>query len=193
MQLIVLDLEMTKAPGGKIIQIGAVLVDTQRVAVDASFNALVDPHELLSTEISELTGLTDAKLVGSGEELRDALNRFWKWAGAKPLMAWGDDIEWLIESTMPFADIRLQQHLRRVEKIDLRSWSVFNRQALLTSDERKHGGLKPTMESFGLEFLGRQHDAQVDAFNTARLALRYLEMSRKMLTIERLCKLDPEA
>lgn len=190
MKFVALDLELTHAPGGKIIQVGAVIADTQTMKIDETFDWLVNPHEPLSTDIMELCKLSQSQVDGA-PELEEVLWRFWAIVGGKPVMAWGDDVDWLCTASEPYADMRLLQHMQRMERLDLRAMCAFMRQALPTNDGRKRGGLVPTLENFGLKFYGRQHDAMWDAYNTARLGLRLLDVNRRGLAVEVLGKAPP--
>lgn len=171
MKAIVLDLEMTN-PSNKIIQIGAVLVNTKSHQILDTFDMIANPGELPSEFITQLTGIT-SEMVANAQSLQTVLNLFWKWVEdckcGKTLYAWGEgDIRYLEDQS------RYQRvEVPRLTTLNLKEMAALFRQA---KDTKAEGGLKNTLQLFGMEFCGTQHNALDDAFNTALLLFRFEEM-----------------
>lgn len=164
MRLIVLDLEMNQ-PSGKIIQIGAVLVDLkkQNMLVD-DFNKYVNPHEPLDPYIIDLTNIKQEE-VDKAEDITKVLGDFWKWVeGSKcggNIWAWGTDVEELQKVSIDNALLT-----PKLRSVNMKYLSFLIRSAI---GSKQRGGLKNTMDLFKVQFEGRQHNALVDATNTAYL------------------------
>lgn len=171
MKLVVCDLEMNQ-PSGRIIQIGAVQLDCRTGKISDPFDRIVHPkfwgdgEKLLSPEIVELTGITQERLDAEGLPLAHVLHEFWAYVGSKPMAAWGRDVWLLIEASRTLG---VAHKIPRA--LDVKSLGEILR---CIYPGKTKGGLKSTMEAFGMQFQGRQHDAVRDARNTARLIQRWL-------------------
>ena len=91
-EFVAFDLETTglSAQNDVIIEIGGVLFrDGQAVE---SFQSFVDPHRKLTPKITELTGITDAMLVGA-PDIEEALPKFLEFCGNRPLVAHNADFD----------------------------------------------------------------------------------------------------
>ncbi len=182
MNVIVVDLEMSQ-PSGQIIQIGAVYMNLKTGFIVNSFNVYVNPEEELSDYIINLTGITQ-KQVDSGFKIQDALTDFWAWTeqnDCRNIQAWGSDVWELIRESklngISYPDIR---------SFNIKELSTIVRDTLPNTSTK--GGLLKTMETFGLKFEGRQHNALVDATNTANLLFFIREQFRQMFEIKRMLK-----
>lgn len=171
MKAYVLDLEMNQ-PSEAIIQIGLVTVDLTTRLITDSLSVHVNPHEPLSQEISELTGITQDDL-DRGIELDDALGMVWDRVRNGVQVAWGRDWHLL---RMSAAMLSGRAPPIRWRVVDLKGVAQILGQTLPNSSRKKVRGLRSTLEAFGLEFVGRQHDALVDARNTANLMVRMMGM-----------------
>lgn len=183
MKAIIVDLELTQNPGQKpaIIQIGAVLVNTKAHQVLDTFNMIANPGQTPNDFITTLTGITH-KQVEAAEPLKDVLHWFWKFVEDSncgcTLYDWGaGDIWALREASRDFG-----VEVPRLHTLDLKEMSKFFRQA---KEAKSKGGLKNSLELFGMEFHGRQHDALDDAFNTALLLFRFEEMINFACSVEK--------
>lgn len=180
MKLVVLDLEMNQ-PSGAIIQIGVCLLDCRTGVIADRMTRYVrlPAGESLNPEIAALCHINPEQVEWRGvpEEpdmfssqpnisIEEALRWLWTYVGSKPVAAWGGDIE-LVEDVSRTLGV---EH-KSPRGIDLKVLGMMMR-ALVGS--RSRGGLKKTMELFGLDFQGQQHDACADAFNTARLLWYWL-------------------
>lgn len=173
MRLIVLDLESNQ-PSGKIIQIGALVYNVNEDRVESKFNEYANPGEPVTEYITELTGITQ-KVLDVSDSLTIVLQNFWNWAEevkCKQIGAWGSDVWDLIQQSKELG----VSYPSRLRNIDIKAMSMIFRAPLGT---KQRGGLKSTLELFKLDpsFLGRQHDAYDDAFNTARLLRKFYEIT----------------
>ena len=162
MKTVVIDLEMNQ-PSHRIIQIGAIAFDARQRRVTDEFSVLVNPEEEVADEIVELTGL-DPVAIGQSETLSHGLGYLFDWARDKGSLwvAWGSDIDLVLSEAQ-----RLSIEPNRFQSLNMIPMARLLRCSMKGSARR--GGLLKTMNSFNLEFEGRQHDALVDARNTARL------------------------
>lgn len=180
MKYIVLDLEMQQ-PSGAIIEIGAVCVDLKTGAQVSTFSELVNIHEELNPRIVELTGIESADLTKAGE-LTDVLIRFWQWvekSGVKNISSWGTDYYQLVEESKALKVI----YPNKLRFLNLKEFASVFRSCYPNAKQK--GGLKITMELFGLDFQGRQHRGLIDSIQTARLLVLLKENMRKFLEIQK--------
>lgn len=165
MRLIVLDLELTQ-PSCKIIQIGAVLFDLKKGVCESSFNKICNPGELPCERITELTGITP-EMVAEATSFETVVVEFWTWVAESKcgfqLAAWGSDV-WELFNASRAAGI---QPIKPPKNLNIKEVAKLFRIPL--SSVKKSGGLKNSMDVFGLHFIGKQHNAYDDALNTAYL------------------------
>ncbi len=176
MRCIVLDLEMNQ-PSNLIIQIGACVVDLKARTIVKEFLVTCNPGELPSEYITNLTGITPEQ-VAAGPSLQDALTSFWAWCEEQKLgmelAAWGGDVNWIIDASKA-AGVAVP---RRVQNLNIKQMAKVFRSAITKRGVKKSGGLKNTMQTFEMQFEGAQHNALVDAVNTAKLLLLFRELVR---------------
>ncbi len=91
-EVVCFDLETTGLNRKKdaIIEIGAVVLRDGQVA--QTFNTFVAPGRYLNPEITQLTGINDAMLVGAPSQ-EEALRAFLDFAGGRPLVAHNADFD----------------------------------------------------------------------------------------------------
>jgi inhibitor of KinA sporulation pathway (predicted exonuclease) len=184
MKLIIIDLEHNQ-PSGNIIQIGAVFVDLKRNKVIDKFDKYIQPGEPIAKEITELTGITDDMVRGYMPHV--IFFNFWAWVekcncGGK-LSAWGPDVYHLKEQSLKSG----VEPPKKLKNIDIKYMFEIIRSAY---GSKQRGGLKKTLELFDFEFEGKQHDAFVDAYNTATLMFYMYNVSRTYFLTERLYKIQ---
>lgn len=179
MRMTILDLEMNQ-PSGKIIEIGAVTLNTSNGKITKLFHELSNPGELPNEFIQNLIGRTAAEIAearGSKEVLSDFWEAFAE-DGGKKLAGWGNDTQQIIEQSLDYKlsfDWPKQYDLKQT--INLYTHFV-NRQNV-----KYKMGLKKTMEQWDLEFEGDHHCAYDDAYNTAQLAYKvFNDMGTKKTT-----------
>lgn len=89
--IVCMDLEMNQ-PSGRIIELGAVVGDTETGEVVDSLRCLVNPGEPISPYITELTGISDSDVAG-GMGVVDAYEALVamcsKWGACRTLYTWG--------------------------------------------------------------------------------------------------------
>ncbi len=180
MNIIVVDLEMAQ-PSRRIIQIGAVYMNLKTGFIVDKFNCYVNPEEELSDFIIKLTGISQ-KQVNNGIKIQDALTEFWAWTKAKEcknIQAWGSDVWELIQESKSN-----QIAYPNIRSYNIKELATIVKTALPNTSVK--GGLLKTMETFGLKFEGRQHNALVDATNTGNLLFFLKEQFRQIFEIKRM-------
>jgi len=171
-QLIIFDLEFTAWEGSlarhwlgpgefkEVVQIGAVRLDLERLAIAESFDCLVRPriNAHLSDYFEKLTGISNGKLLAEGWDFEDAYKRFLAFAGDAVLAAFGRD-DWVLEENIRLYGLNTVAPLQPFH--NLRDW--FDAQGFDTS--RLHScDIGPLL---GVPFEGREHDALCDARSIA--------------------------
>jgi len=187
MKLIVVDLEFNQ-PSGKIIQIGAVFADLKAKRILSSFNSICNPGELPNEFISNLTGISPLE-VENAPDIKIACQEFWNWVEkteCKKLSGWGGneldprwsgDVPMLIDQSKACGIVVPE----RVKNINLKHVvSPF-----LSVFKVNGSGVKKVLSAFGGEFVGRQHNAYHDAYNTALIFFKIYGM---LETLEKLNK-----
>ncbi len=183
MKMIVCDLELTQ-PTKKIIQIGATCIDMRSGILIDNFKTHVNPEEELTPFIMELCGISQED-VDRGDKLPSALMDFWDWTNrckCTNIAAWGSDVYWLTRASKDHEVI----YPKKLSSLNIKDMSSVMRCALPSSKSR--GGLRSTMEAFGLEFEGKQHDALVDSVNAGKLLFFWKEEMRKMQDLKKVIK-----
>jgi inhibitor of KinA sporulation pathway (predicted exonuclease) len=184
MKIVVLDVEMNK-PTRSIIEIGAYCVDLNGQTIPKAFSQFVNPKEILDPFIIDLCGIKQED-VDTAPCIESALEIFWHWvqnvAQTKNLSAWGSDVWMLIEASRKLGVV----YPDRLHNLNIKEMANVFRSCYPQSKQR--GGLKATMELFGLEWEGRAHRALVDSINTAKLLRLFKDNMNKYLNVERILK-----
>jgi inhibitor of KinA sporulation pathway (predicted exonuclease) len=170
--LVIFDLEFTAwadsmaghwlAPGQfkEVVQIGAVRLETESLAVTASFDCLVKPrvNGVLSDYFQSLTGITNARLTKESVDFETAYRRFVAFAGGGPIAAFGHD-EWVLDDNVRLYGLKgLPAYPPFLE---LREW--FDRHGV--NPKGLHScDIGPLL---GVPFEGQIHDALCDARSIA--------------------------
>lgn len=170
MKISVVDLEFTQ-PEQEIIQIGAVSLNCKTGEISKNvFDVLVVPKIApVSKEISELTGISKEAINKHGYDINPALYAFWEWNDGRDLYAWGSDATKLMDLT---SDLIADLPRRTANLVPMGN---LMRSALIG---KQKGGLLATLHAFRMSFVGRQHNALHDAYNTARLIRRWADTMR---------------
>jgi inhibitor of KinA sporulation pathway (predicted exonuclease) len=170
--LVIFDLEFTAwsdsltghwlAPGQfkEVVQIGAVRLETESLAVTASFDCLVRPriNPMLSDYFQNLTGITNVRLAKEGVDFETAYRRFIAFAGGCAIASFGHD-EWVLDENVRLYD--LKDLAPRPPFLELRGWfdrNGINPKGLHSCD------VGPLL---GVPFEGQMHDALCDARSIA--------------------------
>ncbi len=174
MKICVLDLEMNK-PSNSIIEIGAVCLDAKTGKITNSFSTLVDPQEPLDPFIVQLTTITQADLAHQ-PKIKEALNNFNEWMTSvgchKMVSAWGSDWHLVLNQFKQHGI-----HFEHPKHLDIKVMASVLRCAF--PNTKSKGGLANTMALFDIPFEGQQHQALVDASNTARLLFKFVTIVQK--------------
>lgn len=174
-----LDLEFNQ-PSGRLIQVGVTIASNNEPEAQWTTREwLLDPKEPISPQIQELTGITD-------DDIRE---------GAVAWSTMARELHELLEDRAPFINPvtwgggdaeRLLDGMREngitFHHFGRRWLDVKTMCALRTLAEGKSpaGGLRSVMASYGLQFVGKQHRAGADAFNTMRLFREVLERQKRL-------------
>lgn len=168
MKIIVLDLEMNQ-PSKKIIQIGAVEVQLPEGKITPFFSEIVNPGELPSAYISQLTGIT-TKDVKNARPLSEGLQEFWAKIQTleKPysLAAWGLDCPKIVKDSKKLGIKGIPKDLT---SYDIRS--ICGIHTLLEGRKAKSRGLANVAKFYGIP-LDNHHNAYEDALATAKIVVK---------------------
>jgi len=167
MKLTSLDLELNQ-PSGKIVQIGAVIGDTDTGEITHRLRIYVNPGEPIAPFITELCGITQEQIDEYGVSLELAyltLKDFHrKHSTFINCLTWGGgDSQGIFDQLSP--DVRHDWCFGR-RWIDAKTIYVSEQ---IAKGQPVQGGLSRVMTKYNLKFQGRKHDAQDDAENTFRL------------------------
>ena len=177
--IVVLDLEMTcreddsMAPMEReIIEIGAVLLDSESLDILSEFQSFVRPiqHPILTDFCKSLTHITQEQVFGA-ESFLNVFQEFLKWfpKGQVSVITWGSyditqiNIDCDNAGLWPFTP-------------DNRIYPVNLKKVFAKDRKIKQLGLKKAMEIMGLTMDGVHHRALDDALNTTDLLKVMLSM-----------------
>ena len=176
---VALDLEYNQ-PSGTIIQVGVAIgsaSQSQQEYVVRRWDLRVD--ESISEFITQLTGITDddcsvgVSLAQCAEELSKLLSEHEVFVN--PGTWGGGDSTDLIHA---FAQSKVEFHHFGRRWIDVKTWATLLSLARTPTAKVQHGGLSKAMARYKLQFVGKAHRADVDAFNTLRLFFGILQRQR---------------
>jgi inhibitor of KinA sporulation pathway (predicted exonuclease) len=171
-RLIVFDLEFTAWEGSlarlwlgpgefkEVVQIGAVRLNPENLAVEESFDCLVRPrvNHIVSDYFEKLTGISNDRLAANGVDFEIAYRRFVDFADGNVIAAFGHD-EWVLEENIRLYGLTGMPGLP--DFLELRGWFA------------RHG-IDPTGlhscdvgPKLGVPFEGHTHDALCDSRSLA--------------------------
>ena len=152
-------------PSGDVIQIGAVAGDPFEGKIHEKFNQYVRINEPLSPKIIRLTKITDQLLYTKGDTLENAVKKLKKFMEKNEVfdcpVSWGLDGEYLKD--------RLYQKRINIELFsDDVDFNVKKFYQFYCSAQGKNmkGGVKKACKTLGYPFIGQEHNALDDAYNT---------------------------
>jgi inhibitor of KinA sporulation pathway (predicted exonuclease) len=180
-----LDLELNNLQNGqtpKIIQVGIAIASPIRPNDIQTYSWYLDPEEEISPFITKLTGI-DNQLIKekavSHETVAEQFGELLKvnecfvnpivWGGGGD----GNDASEL-KAEFRERNIDFPFFGRRV--VDVKTLYVFQQ---MVEGKSPSGGLRKSMNSYGLDFVGTPHRADVDAENTLRFFFYFLQRQRK--------------
>ena len=173
MKLTCLDLELNQ-PSGKIIQIGAVIGDTETGEILDRVRLYVDPDEPISEFITNLCGITQDDIDSYGTSLEEAyfaLKKFHKQSSFINPVTWGGGDSQEIYNQLNDEAKKKWCFGRRW--IDAKT--LYVSRMIAHDDHVSSSGLGKSMAKLGLEFNGEQHDALNDAENTFKIYYHMLK------------------
>ena len=180
MKYIVIDLEMNTIAAVhkteretcklEVIEIGAVLLDENYQEI-GSFVTLVKPrfNSRIERRYEKLTGIK-TEMVESAPFFEDALDMFFGWCNRVP-----DEIQIIQWSENDFVQFSKEIQMKNILLSDQNQkymdspWLDFQAEYGHTLGLERSISLKDAVMYAGEDFCGRQHDALVDARNTAEL------------------------
>jgi inhibitor of KinA sporulation pathway (predicted exonuclease) len=180
---VALDLEYNQ-PSGTIIQVGVAIGNasqSQHEYVVRRWDLKVD--EPISEFITQLTGITDedcragVTLAQCAQDLGKLLREHEVFVN--PVTWGGGDSADLLRA---FAQAQVEFHHFGRRWIDVKTWATLLSLARTHTAKVQHGGLSKAMARYKLQFVGKAHRADVDAFNTLRLFFAILERQRTLET-----------
>lgn len=171
---VIVDLEMCGMPHGiknceykyknEIIQIGAVMLD-ENMEISDTFVTYVKPqYGIIDLYIEELTGIS-AKDVRYAPHAEKALKQFAEWLGDDCiLVSWSESDEYQVRKEMEAKSINIPD----IEKL-LDSWIDCQKTFSEKMHNRKCYKLSEALNISGIDSVIGEHDALIDAHNTALL------------------------
>lgn len=163
---------------GEIIQIGVAQANVITGEVQPPRSYYVKPdHDTISQYCTKLTGITQRQVDKQGRSLPVILDIIRDKIGVKKTyVTWGTDIETIdqeILEKLRLEDGLLDQYIFRF-KHTINLSILFH---MLAPDKPKRGRYKlsEALKYFDVDFQGRAHDAGVDAYNTAILAVKMFQ------------------
>lgn len=189
MNHIVIDLEMNKIVkqyrelhklSSELIEIGAVRMNGQFEVID-TYQTYVSPDfGRMDERIIQLTGITDAKLIGA-PKFAEAMDDFSKWIGKEKTQFYS----WSMSDIRQFqneAEFK-KYHGKIIRKMEM-SWNDFQQEYSNLLGIEKKIKLKQAVSAADYEFTGAEHTALSDAINTAEI----LRLSKNPEEFERVMK-----
>ena len=176
MVYIVLDLEATcwlgRPPKGvnEIIEIGAVKINSYGEVL-GQFSSLVKPtvNPHISGFCSRLTGIKQ-KQLDLAETFEKVIDQFRNWITEQGrdyvLGSWGSNDKGFL-----WSDCRLHN----IDTDWLEPFIDLRTQYLQITKSLKKSNLKYIVEKEGFEFEGNEHSAYTDAYNTAKVFIKYID------------------
>jgi inhibitor of KinA sporulation pathway (predicted exonuclease) len=176
-----LDLELNNLNNGttpKIIQVGVSIGSPVRPDDIKTFSWYLDPEEEITPFITKLTGITDEIIKEKSvshetvaEELGALINI--NKCFVNPV-TWGQGDADELKAEFRERNIHFPFFGRRI--FDVKTLYVFNQ---MVQGKSPSGGLRKSMLSYGIDFQGQSHRAEIDALNTLRFFFYFLEKQRK--------------
>jgi inhibitor of KinA sporulation pathway (predicted exonuclease) len=185
-----LDLELNNKNDGttpRIIQVGVSIGSPVRPDDIKTFSWYIDPEEEITPFITKLTGI-DNQLIKEkavphqivAEELGALIKSYDCFPNP---ITWGQGDAEELKAEFRERNINFPFFGRRI--FDVKTLYVFNQ---ITQGKSPSGGLRKSMISYGLDFDGTPHRADIDAKNTLRFFFYFLNKQRKFEEYKNLMK-----
>jgi len=188
-----LDLELNNKQDGttpKIIQVGVAISSPLKTDDIKTFSWYLDPEEEITPFITKLTGI-DNQLIKEkavphqivAEELGALINI--NKCFVNPVLWGGGEKNDATELKDEFRERGIDFPFFGRRVIDVKTLYVFNQ---MVQGKTPSGGLRKSMISYGVNFIGTSHRADVDAENTLRFFFYFLNKQRKFEEYKNLMK-----
>lgn len=160
-----LDLELNQ-PSGKIVQVGIAVGNPEQGVIDTK-SWFLDPEEIISPRIVDLTGITDDIIAEQAvshatmaEELSSCIKEYEPFVNP---VQWGSGDRDVLIKEMKERQIEFPFFGRR--ELDVKQIYTY---LSLSQGKKPNGGLRSCMGRYKMPFNGKPHRADVDASNTLR-------------------------
>ena len=179
-----IDLELNSKQDGttpRIIQVGVSVASPVTPDDIKTYSWYLDPEEPITPFIQQLTGITDEIIKEKSvdhqivaQELGNIITE--NECFVNPIVWGGGEKNDATELKDEFRErgINFPFFGRRV--IDVKTLYVFNQ---MVQGKTPSGGLRKSMISYGVNFIGTSHRAEIDAENTLRFFFYFLNKQRK--------------
>ena len=180
-----LDLELNSKQDGttpRIIQVGVSVASPVMPDDIKTYSWYLDPQEKITDFISNFTGITDEIIKEKSvphetvaQELGNIITE--NKCFVNPVL-WGgnNSINDATELKDEFRERGIDFPFFGRRVIDVKTLYVFNQ---MVQGKTPSGGLRKSMISYGLDFIGTSHRAEIDAENTLRFFFYFLNKQRK--------------
>jgi inhibitor of KinA sporulation pathway (predicted exonuclease) len=177
-----LDLELNNKNDGaipKIIQVGVSVGSVVRPDNIKTYSWYLDPQEPVVPFITQLTGIDNQLLkekAVSHEVVAQELGNIIKENNCfcNPIV-WGQGDADELKEEFKQKNIDFPFFGRRI--FDVKTLYVFNQ---IVKGKSPSGGLRKSMISYGLDFVGEPHNAEYDTLNTLRFFFYLINKERKI-------------
>ena len=155
-----------KVCGREIIEIGAVMLDENFTEID-EFKLYVKPeyNSGIYAKYAELTGIKTDDVAGA-DTFRKAYAEFLNWCGADyEVYAWSNSDKSQVEKEMLLKGVEMDESYKYM----FEHWIDFQKIFGEIVNSEQLISLENALNSCGIPFSGKKHDALFDARNTSKL------------------------
>ena len=179
-----IDLELNSKQDGttpRIIQVGVSVGSPVMPDDIKTFSWYLDPQEPITPFIQQLTGITDEIIKEKSvshetiaQELGNIITE--NECFVNPIVWGGGEKNDATELKDEFRERGIDFPFFGRRVIDVKTLYVFNQ---MVQGKTPSGGLRKSMISYGVNFIGTSHRAEIDAENTLRFFFYFLNKQRK--------------
>jgi inhibitor of KinA sporulation pathway (predicted exonuclease) len=175
-----LDLELNNKNDGttpRIIQVGIAFGSPVRPEDIQTYSWYLNPQEPITEFIQNLTGITDEIIQEKSVSHETLAFEFGKVLKENQVfvnpITWGQGDSSELKNEFTQRNIQFPFFGRRI--FDVKTLYVFNQ---MVRGKTPSGGLRKSMISYGLDFIGQSHNAEYDALNTLRFFFYFLQRQK---------------
>ena len=179
-----IDLELNSKQDGttpRIIQVGVSVASPVTPDDIKTYSWYLDPEEPITPFIQQLTGITDEIIKEKSvdhqivaQELGNIITE--NECFVNPIVWGGGEKNDATELKDEFRERGVDFPFFGRRVIDVKTLYVFNQ---MVQGKTPSGGLRKSMISYGVNFIGTSHRAEIDAENTLRFFFYFLNKQRK--------------